>query len=46
MKIVIDCYGADYSPDELVKGAITSVNLIQELELVLTGKKDEIQKVT
>ena len=22
MKIVIDCYGADYSPDELVKGAI------------------------
>ena len=45
MKIVIDCYGADYSPDELVKGAITSVNLINDLEIILTGKKDEIQKV-
>lgn len=45
MKIVIDCYGADYSPDELVKGAITSVNLIQDLEIILTGKQDEIQKV-
>ena len=45
MKIVIDCYGADYSPDELVKGAITSVNLIEDLEIILTGKKDEIQRV-
>lgn len=45
MKIVIDCYGADYSPDELVKGAITSVNLIDDLEIILTGKQDEIQRV-
>ena len=45
MKIVIDCYGADYSPDELVKGAITSVNLIEGLEIILTGKQDEIQRV-
>lgn len=45
MKIVIDCYGADYSPDELVKGAITSVNLLEDVELILTGKKDEIQRV-
>lgn len=45
MKIVIDCYGADYSPDELVKGAITSVNLINDLEIILTGKQDEIQRV-
>ena len=45
MKIVIDCYGAEYSPDELVKGAITSVNLIDDLEIILTGKQDEIQKV-
>lgn len=45
MKIVIDCYGADYSPDELVKGAITSVNLIEDLEIILTGKQEEIQRV-
>ena len=34
MKIVIDCYGADHSPDELVKGAITSVNLIDDVDPV------------
>ncbi|MBE5755615.1 MAG: phosphate acyltransferase PlsX [Clostridiales bacterium] len=45
MKIVIDCYGADYSPDELVKGAITSVNLIEDVEIILTGNQEEIQKV-
>lgn len=45
MKIVIDCYGADYSPDELVKGAITSVNLIDDLQIILTGKQEEIQRV-
>ena len=44
MKIVIDCYGADYSPDELVKGAITAVNLIEDVEIILTGNKYEIQK--
>ena len=45
MKIIIDCYGADYSPDELVKGAITSVNLIDDVQIILTGNKEEIQKV-
>ena len=45
MKIVLDCYGADYSPDELVKGAITSVNLIDDVEIILTGNQEEIQKV-
>jgi len=45
MKIVIDCYGADYSPDELVKGAITSVNLLEDVEIILTGKQEEIQRV-
>ena len=45
MKIVLDCYGADYSPDEIVKGAITAVNLIDEVEMILTGNQEEIQKV-
>ena len=30
MKIVIDVFGGDYSPEELVKGAVTAVNLIEE----------------
>ena len=45
MKIVIDVYGGDYSPDEIVKGAITSLNMIDDLELILTGDKAGIEKV-
>ena len=44
MKVVIDVFGADM-PEEIVKGAITSVNLINEVEIILTGDKDKIQKV-
>ena len=44
MKIVIDAFGADM-PEEIVKGAITSVNLIDDVEIILTGDKDKIQKV-
>ncbi|MBR7172440.1 MAG: phosphate acyltransferase PlsX [Clostridia bacterium] len=44
MKVVIDAFGADM-PEEIVKGAITAVNLIDEVEIILTGDKDKIQKV-
>ena len=44
MKIVIDVFGADM-PEEIVKGAITSVNLIEDVEIILTGDKNKIQKV-
>ena len=44
MKIVIDVFGADM-PEEIVKGAITAVNLIDEVEIILTGDKNKIQKV-
>ena len=39
MKIVIDVFGGDYSPEELVKGAVTAVNLIEDVEIILTGDK-------
>ena len=45
MKIVIDVFGADYSPDEIVKGAITSLNMVKDLELILTGDKAKIEAV-
>lgn len=45
MKIIIDCYGGDYSPQELVKGAITSVNLISDVEIILTGAKEELESL-
>jgi len=44
MKIVIDVFGADY-PEEVVKGAVTAANLIDDIKLVLTGDKDKIQSV-
>ena len=44
MKIVIDVFGADY-PEEVVKGAVTAANLIEDVKLVLTGDKEKIQKV-
>ena len=45
MKIIIDAFGGDYSPEEIVKGAITSVNLIEDLELILTGDKERIESL-
>lgn len=45
MKIVIDVFGGDYSPDEIVKGAVTAVNLIEDVEIILTGDEGEIKRV-
>ncbi len=45
MKIVVDIYGADHSPDEIVKGAIKAVELDKELELILCGNELEIAKI-
>ncbi len=45
MKIIIDAHGGDYAPAEMVKGAITAVNLIEDVEIILAGKQEEIQKV-
>lgn len=44
MKIVIDVFGSDY-PEEVVKGAVTAANLVDEVSLILTGDKDKIKKV-
>lgn len=45
MKIIIDAFGGDYSPEEIVKGAVTSVNLIDDVEIVLTGDKEKIESI-
>ncbi len=45
MKIVIDVFGGDYSPHEIVKGAITAVNLIDDVEIILTGDQKQIEDV-
>ena len=45
MKIIIDAFGGDNAPVEIVKGAITSVNLIEDISIILTGDKDKIQAI-
>ncbi len=45
MKIIIDAFGGDYSPEEMVKGAIMSVEKIEDVEIILTGDKEKIERV-
>ena len=42
MRIALDGYGGDYSPSEVVKGAIAALQTDPSLEILLTGKKDEL----
>lgn len=45
IKIVLDAYGGDYAPSEIVKGAISAVEEKEGFELVLFGKKEEVEKI-
>ena len=45
MKIIIDAFGGDHAPVEIVKGAITSVNLLNDVEIVLTGASNKLEEV-
>lgn len=45
MKILIDAFGGDNAPLEIVKGAIMSVNSHKDLQIVLTGKQDQINQI-
>lgn len=42
MRIALDGYGGDYSPSEVVKGAIAALEEDKEIEILLTGKKDAL----
>lgn len=45
MKVIVDAFGGDNCPDEIVKGAILAVRENAELNVILTGKKQEIERV-
>ena len=45
MKIIIDAYGGDNSPSEIVKGAIAAINEREGFDIVLVGKQDGINAV-
>jgi glycerol-3-phosphate acyltransferase PlsX len=45
MRIAIDAMGGDYAPDEIIAGALESIELLAENdELVLVGPEDVIRK--
>ena len=45
MKIVVDGFGGDNAPGEIVEGAILAVQKRKDIEVVLTGKADVLNKL-
>lgn len=43
MKIVVDCFGGDYSPQANIEGAVMALSRHDDLELILTGDKGVIE---
>lgn len=44
MKIVVDGFGGDNAPREIVGGCISAVNLFEDVEIVLTGMEDKLKQ--
>ena len=45
MKIVVDAFGGDYAPGEVVAGAVKALQDNQDLQVVLVGDKDKITEI-
>ena len=44
MKVVIDAFGGDNAPLEIIEGAILALNKHKDLEIILCGNKKNIRK--
>lgn len=44
IKIAVDAMGGDYAPGEMVKGAIEALKKKDQVEVILVGQKDKIEK--
>lgn len=45
MKIVVDAFGGDYAPLEIVAGAVKALQANEKLRVVLVGDKDRITEI-
>lgn len=45
MKIVVDAFGGDKAPLEIIEGAVMAIQKNKELEIILCGKQAEIEKI-
>lgn len=44
MRIVIDAMGGDNAPDVIVNGAVSALKKYNDMQIILTGKKEMIEK--
>lgn len=44
IKIIVDAFGGDYAPVEVVKGTVLAVNENEKIHIVLAGKKDQLEE--
>ena len=44
-KILIDAFGGDNAPEEIVKGAVAALQKESGFTIGLTGKSEEIEKI-
>ena len=42
MRIVVDAYGGAHAPTEVVRGALMAVRELENVELIFTGKEEEL----
>lgn len=45
MKVVVDAFGGDNAPLEIVEGAVLAIKKHKDLEVVLCGKEDKIKEI-
>ena len=45
MKVVVDAFGGDNAPVEIVEGAIEAINLNKDLNIILTGDENKIKEI-
>lgn len=45
MKIVVDAFGGDNAPLEIIEGCVLAINKHKNLEIILTGATEEIKKI-
>ena len=45
MKIVLDAFGGDYSPEETVAGALLALERSNDLSIILTGDKEKLSSL-
>lgn len=44
IRVAVDAMGGDYAPGEIVKGAVEAVNSSSDIQVILTGDQERVEK--